>query len=73
MTGGDVTEHETREQRPQENPDYAERAGKASTADLPPKPNFVSNQPEGTTPPDTQAQPMTQAAPDAPPAPDGGD
>lgn len=67
-----MTEHETQEQRPQENPDSAERAGKAATADLPPEPNFVLNQPEGTTPPDTQTQ-STQAAPDAPTASDGGD
>jgi len=55
-----MTEHETQEQRPQENPDSAERAGKAVTVDLPPKPNFVLNQPVGTAPPDMQAEPATQ-------------
>jgi hypothetical protein len=71
--GGNVTEHKPQEQRPQENPDTVDRAGKAATVDLPPKPNFVLNQPEGATPPDTQAQPTTQAAPDPPTTADGGD
>jgi hypothetical protein len=68
-----VTEHETPEQRPHENPDSAERAGKAATSDLPPRPNFVPNQPEGAPPPDTQAQPMTQTEPAAPATSDGTD
>ena len=70
-----MTEHETQEQRPQEqrpqeNPESAERAGKAATADLLPRPNFVLNQPEGTAPPDMQAQPATQTETGAPPTTD---